>query len=227
MPAEGDEVLDHRSLGLYVVTSSAVAPGRDHRAVAEAAIGGGADAVQLRAPELDDDELLPLATTLAAICREAGVLFVVNDRLDVAVASGAEGVHLGQRDDLLGARERLGPNGVLGISVGDADEARVAETAGADYLGVTVWATPTKPDAVPGELDGLRAIVGATALPVVGIGGIGVANAPLVIAAGAAGVAVVSAVAAADDPVSAVRELAAVVRSAESIRAESIREGCS
>lgn len=200
------------------MTSSGLSSDRGHRDVALAAIEGGASAVQLRAPELQDDDLLPLATELAAQCRTAGVLFVVNDRLDVALASGADGVHLGQRDDLGHARARIGKDGVLGISVNDVEEARAAEAAGADYLGVTVWATPTKPGAVPHDLDGLRAIVGATALPVVGIGGIEAANAGRVIAAGAAGVAVVSAVATADDPVDATRQLAAAVLSAMSIR---------
>ena len=209
-------MLDRRSLGVYVVTSTGLSSGRDHRDVALAAIEGGANAIQLRAPELHDDELLPLATEIAALCRDAGVLFVVNDRLDVALASGAEGVHLGQRDDLDRARARLGEDGVMGISVDDVEEAWAAEAVGADYLGVTVWTTSTKPEAVAHGLEGLRAIVGATALPVVGIGGIDAVNAGQVIAAGAAGVAVVSAVAAADDPVGATRQLVEVVRSAVS-----------
>lgn len=211
-------MLDRRSLGVYVVTG--LARGRDHRAVALAAIEGGADAIQLRAPELGDDDLLSLASEIAAACRERGVLFVVNDRVDVALESGADGAHLGQGDDVDGARARLGTERVLGISVGDVAEARAAEAAGADYLGVTVWSSPTKPEALPRDLDGLREIVAATELPVVGIGGIGPANAGLVIAAGAAGVAVVSAVAAAADPVAATRDLAAAVRDAVSRRKE-------
>jgi thiamine-phosphate pyrophosphorylase len=211
-------VLDRRSLSVYVVTSTGLSLGRDHRDVALAAIEGGASAIQLRAPELQDADLLPLATELAVRCRKVGVLFVVNDRLDVALASGADGVHLGQRDDFDHARARIGEHSVLGMSVDDVEEARAAEAAGADYLGVTVWATPTKPEAVPHDLAVLRAIVGATALPVVGIGGIEALNAGQVIAAGAAGVAVVSAVAAADDPVGATRQLAAAVLSVLSIR---------
>jgi thiamine-phosphate pyrophosphorylase len=211
-------MLDRRSLRVDVVTSTGLAPRRGHRDVALAAIEGGASAIQLRGPELQDEDLLPLATELAVLCREAGVLFVVNDRLDVALASEADGVHLGQGDRLDGARQRIGVNGVLGISVSDVEEARRAEAAGADYLGVTVWATSTKPGAVPHDLDGLAAIVAGTALPVVGIGGIKAANARLVIAAGAAGVAVVSAVAGAEDPVRATRELVAAVRGAVSIQ---------
>ena len=206
------------SLGVYVITSSGHASGRDHRDVGLAAIRGGADAVQLRAPELSNEELLTLATELAGACRAAGVLFVVNDRVDVAVASGAGGAHVGQDDRLEDARERLGSGRVLGISVGTPEQARAAEAAGADYLGVTVWSTPTKPEAVPIGLDGLRAVVRVTSLPVVGIGGIDASNARRVLGAGAVGVAVVSAVGASPDPVAATRELVEVVRAQASVR---------
>jgi thiamine-phosphate pyrophosphorylase len=203
--------MDPRTLGVYVVTSGAFGTDRDHRSLARAAIDGGATAVQLRAPELDDEMLLPLAIELAAACRDAGVLFVVNDRLDVALESDAAGVHLGQHDDPHDARRRMGAGRVLGVSVGDVDEAVAAERAGADYLGMTVWSTPTKPDAEPRGLEGLGAVVEATMLPVVGIGGIFASNAALVLEAGAAGFAVISAVAAAADPVAATRSLADVV----------------
>ncbi len=211
IPAEGVDMFDPGTLGVYVVTSAAFGPGRDHRTVANAAIEGGATAVQLRAPELDDDALLPLASELAKVCRGADVLFIVNDRLDVALESGAAGVHLGQEDDPADARRRLGVDRVLGVSVAGADEAVAAERAGADYLGVTVWSTPTKPDAVPRGLEGIGEVVEVTALPVVGIGGIFASNAMLVLEAGAAGVAVISAVAAATDPVAATRTLTGVV----------------
>jgi thiamine-phosphate diphosphorylase len=211
MPAEGVDMFDPGMLGVYVVTSGAFGPGRDHRTVARAAIEGGATAVQLRAPELDDDALLPLASELAAECRSAEVLFIVNDRLDVALESGAAGVHLGQDDDPQSARRELGVDRVLGLSVGGVGEAIVAERAGADYVGVTVWSTPTKPEAEPRGLEGLGDVVEATALPVVGIGGIFATNATLVLEAGAAGVAVISAVAGAADPVAATRTLAGVV----------------
>jgi thiamine-phosphate diphosphorylase len=211
MPAEGGDMLDPRTLRIYVVTSAAFGPDRDHRAVALAAIDGGATAVQLRAPELDDDALLPFASDLAAVCRDAGVLFVVNDRLDVALESGAAGVHLGQADDPSGARRRLGAGRVLGVSVGDPDEATAAARAGADYLGMTVWTTPTKPEAEPRGLGGLADVVRATALPVVGIGGVSASNIASVLETGAAGGAVISAVAAAADPVAATRDLVDIV----------------
>jgi thiamine-phosphate pyrophosphorylase len=203
--------LDPRSLGVYVVTSSGLVAGRGHREVALAAIEGGATAIQLRDKEASDAELLPLAEELAARCREAGALFVVNDRVGLAIASGAAGLHVGQRDEVVRLRERIERDVVLGVSVGTPDEARVAEEAGADYLGVTVWPTPTKADAVPLGPEGLREIVAATSLPVVGIGGIGPSNAAEVLAAGASGVAVVSAIGAAEDPVAATRLLAEVV----------------
>ena len=101
-------MMDPRTLGVYVVTSGAFGPDRDHRSLARAAIDGGATAVQLRAPELDDEALLPLAIELAAACRDAGVLFVVNDRLEVALESDAAGVHLGQHDDPHDARAATG-----------------------------------------------------------------------------------------------------------------------
>ena len=209
------------NLDVYVVTSSGLWPGRGHRDVAIAAIEGGASAVQLRAPELDSDHTaaVRLAAELAARCCRAGVLFVVNNRIDVAIESGADGAHVGQGDDPGRARERLGPERVLGVSVEDPEQARAAEATGADYLAVTVWATPTKPEARPVGLEGLRTIAGATALPVLGIGGVGPANAEEVIAAGAAGVAVVSAVGSAPDPEAATRGLAETVRAAKAGRA--------
>jgi thiamine-phosphate pyrophosphorylase len=204
------EALDPRALGVYVITSAEFF-GRGHLDVAAAAIEGGATALQLRAPELGDDDLLLLATDLASRCRASGVLFVVNDRVDVAVAAGADGAHVGQHDDPAGARERLGAGRVLGISVRDAGEGRFAARAGADYLGVTVWPSATKPEAVAGGVAAVREVAVAVDVPVVGIGGIDPANAELVLAAGAAGVAVISAVAAAPDPAAVVRALRGVV----------------
>jgi thiamine-phosphate pyrophosphorylase len=201
---------DPRAPGLLVLTSASLVPGRGHGDVARSAIAGGATAVQLRAPELEDDELFLLASELGVQCRAAGVGFFVNNRPDLAVAAGADGVHVGQRDDPLTARRRLGPGLCLGVSVGDLRQARAASSAGADYVAVTVWTTDTKPDAVPRGLDVLAEIA-AAGIPVVGIGGIDAHNAADVLDAGAAGVAVISAVAAAPDPVAATRELRAAL----------------
>ena len=202
--------LDPRSLRVYVVTSAEGVPGRTHRDVAVRAIEGGATAVQLRAPELGDDDLRALARELRERCARDGVLFVVNDRPDIARQVGADGVHVGRDDAPLEARGIFG-DGVLGISVDTPAEAADAARAGADYLGVTVFATGTKTDARPLGLEGLRRIVDATDLPVVAIGGIDASNARDVLEAGAAGVAVVSAVGAAPDPVVATRRLVAAV----------------
>jgi thiamine-phosphate pyrophosphorylase len=202
---------DPSALGVYVVTSANLVPGRTHRDVALAAIDGGASAVQLRAPELDDDGLRALAADLAERCADAGVLFVVNDRVAIAAEAGA-GAHVGQADEPARARAVLGGDPVLGVSVDDAEDALAAADAGADYLGVTVWPTATKPDARPRGLTGLREVVDAVSLPVVAIGGIDATNAHQVLGVGVAGVAVVSAVAAADDPVAATRRLVEAVR---------------
>jgi thiamine-phosphate pyrophosphorylase len=216
-PASGPRDLTAQ-LGVYIVTGTDPRRGRGHLDVALAAIAGGADAVQLRAPELTDDELLPLARTLAARCATAGVLFVVNDRLDVAVDSGAAGVHLGQDDDYATARSRLGADRLLGVSVATVADVSAAEAAGADYLGVTVWPSPTKPEAIAVGLAGLRAVTAITKLPVVGIGGIVAGNAEQVLGAGATGVAVSSAVNRAEEPAAAVRRLATIVRRCRTLR---------
>jgi thiamine-phosphate pyrophosphorylase len=202
--------VDPRALRVYVVTSARFA-GRSHRDVAMAALEGGAGAVQLRAPDLPDDELIAVGSELARACADANVLFIVNDRPEIAVKVGAGGAHVGRGDDPSEARRLLGSDRVLGMSVDGASQAREAEDLGADYLGVTVWATPTKPEAVPRGLGLVRAISAGSALPIVGIGGIDATNAASVIDAGAAGVAVISAVAADPDPIEATRELAHVV----------------
>jgi thiamine-phosphate pyrophosphorylase len=209
--------IDPERLRVHVISSSGLVPGRGHIEVADAAIEGGADVVQLRAPELSDQELLSVATEIERRCRRGHVLFVVNDRIDIAVAVEAGGAHVGQGDHPESARQRLGPRGVLGISVATPDQAEAAERAGADYVGVTVFATPTKPEAVPIGLDGLRSIVESTSLRVVGVGGIDPSNARKVLATGAVGVAVISAVGSASDPVVATRRLVEAVRAAESV----------
>jgi thiamine-phosphate diphosphorylase len=218
MRAEGTMgAIDPERLRVHVITSSGLVPGRGHVEVAKAAIEGGADVVQLRARELSDDELLSVARQIVRSCRRAEVLFLLNDRIDIAIAVGAGGAHVGQGDHPETARERLGPRGVLGISVATPEQADAAARAGADYVGVTVFATPTKPEAVPIGLDGLRVIFEATSLPVVGVGGIEPSNARKVLAAGATGVAVVSAVGTAPDPVKATQELVEVVRADASV----------
>lgn len=195
---------------VYVITDSHRSRGRSHREIAEAAVRGGATALQLRMKEEPARVMVETAREIAALCRAAGVTFIVNDRVDVALAAGADGVHVGQ-DDLPArdARALLGEDLLLGVSAATEDEAVAAWRSGADYLGVgAVYATATKADAgAPVGLERIRAICRAVPIPVVGIGGITVEGAAEVIRAGAAGVAVVTAVTLAEDVAAATRRL--------------------
>jgi thiamine-phosphate pyrophosphorylase len=192
------------ALGVYVVTDERLAGGRPLVAIVRAALRGGAHAIQLR-----------------ALTQQAGALFIVNDRADLAVALDADGVHVGE-DDLPPelARRIVGPRRIVGVSTNSVEAALAAQQAGADYLGVgTIYPTTTKADA--GEAVGpamVAAIKARVTLPIVGIGGIRAENAAAVIEAGADGVAVVGAVIAAADPEAAARELSVVVASARQRR---------
>lgn len=208
-----------RVCGLYVVTDATLVPGRTHLEVARAALAGGAAVVQLRDKQRDAGDLLPEARAIAAACRAAGALFLVNDRVDLAAACGADGVHLGQTDlPVAAARALLGPERLVGVSVENADQVAAAEAEGADYLGVgAIYGSTTKSDAGPPVgPEQLRRLRPLTLLPLVAIGGITAARIPEVRAAGADAVAVVGAVAAADDPAGAARELAELIRKAPS-----------
>jgi thiamine-phosphate pyrophosphorylase len=196
---------------LYVITAGPEqARGRSHIAIADAAIRGGATAIQLRMKEAPARVMLDTARVIASRCRDAGVTFIVNDRVDVALASGADGVHVGQ-DDLpaADARALLGTSPFLGVSAATGEEARDAAGAGADYLGVgSIYATATKADA--GAAVGparIAEIAAACDVPVVGIGGITLETAAEVIRAGASGIAVITAVTMAEDMAGATRRL--------------------
>lgn len=203
-------------LGLYIVTQADPARGFGHMEVAAAALEGGADAIQLRGKELGGRELHGLALRMGdAIGRSpAGGLFFVNDRIDVAMAAKADGVHLGQEDvPARAARSLMSAGMILGISATTVEEALAAREDGADYLGVgPVFATPSKDDAAPPiGLEGLKRIREAVELPIVAIGGIDADNARRVFDAGADGIAVISAVTGAEDMTVAVRELRLLV----------------
>jgi len=195
---------------VYVITDSHQARGRSHREIAEAAIRGGATAVQLRMKDEPARVMLEAAREIAPLCRAAGVAFIVNDRVDVALISGADGVHVGQ-DDLPArdVRALMGPRALIGVSAATVEEGEAAERMGADYLGVgAVYPTGTKPDAgAPVGLARLGEIRRAVRLPLVGIGGITADNAAAVIRAGASGVAVITAVTMAKDMAAATRRL--------------------
>jgi thiamine-phosphate pyrophosphorylase len=185
--------------------------------VVEAAVRGGAGAVQLREKNCGTRDFVDLGRALKRLLAPLDIPLIVNDRLDVALAIGAAGVHIGQRDlDYGSARRLLGPHAVIGLSVETVDQARVAESLDADYLGVgPVFSTPTKPDAAPAlGLAGLARVRAVSRHALVAIGGIGVANARQAIESGADGVAVVSAICAAGDPGRAARELRQAVDAA-------------
>ena len=176
--------------------------------------GPGGCAVQVRAQEATDRDAFALTVRVLEVAHPAGVPVLVDDRVDVALAAGADGVHLGATDLPLGSVRALVPRGfVIGATARDAATARAAESAGADYLGVgPAHATCTKPG-LPTPLGpaGVAAVVAATALPVVAIGGIDPARVPALLAVGAHGVAVVAAVSTAPDPAAAVAGLLAAL----------------
>ena len=204
-------------LSVYLITDRALCGTRGVVETVRRAIAGGATMVQLRDPQAKTRALIDEAQALVALLRPAGVPFIVNDRVDVALAAGADGVHLGQSDmSVADARVLMGPEPLLGLSITSEADLAASDLAGVDYLGVgPVFPTPTKSDAAPAiGLAGLKTIVAKTNLPIVAIGGLNAANAAQVIAAGADGVAVVSAICAAPDAAEAARQLAVLVESA-------------
>ncbi|MFQ5840327.1 MAG: thiamine phosphate synthase [Candidatus Methylomirabilales bacterium] len=196
--------------GLVVVTDRHQTSGRPLPEVINEALGAGARVFQLREKDLPSLSLFHLAEELLRQIEPFGGLLMINDRLDVALAAGAHGVHLARTSLPPGvARELLGPDHLLGVSCHDAAEVEEAEMAGADFafLG-PVFETPSKlPFGPPLGLDRFRAICRARGLPLFAIGGISAERVPLVRAAGGRGVAVVSGVLAAPDVPAAVRAL--------------------
>lgn len=189
--------------GLYLVTDRSLSAPRTIEETVRAALPGGVTVVQLREKDCTTREFLLLARRLLAILRPIGVPLIINDRLDVAIAAGADGVHLGQSDlPYREARSMLGPEAIIGLSVETREQAREAEEWDIDYLAASpVFSTPTKTDtASPWGLAGLSSLLKLTRHPLVAIGGINRANAESVLQAGADGIAVVSAICAAPDP---------------------------
>ena len=199
---------------LYLVTDRGLARGRSTLAIVQAAVRGGTTCVQLREKECSTREFIEQAVTLKEYLKAQGVPLIINDRVDVAQAVRADGVHLGQRDmPLPMAKEILGNSMIIGISAESLEDAVAAQKGGADYLGVSpIYATPTKADTAPPlGLEGLREIRKRVRIPLVGIGGLNRQNSADVIRNGADGVAVVSAIVAADDPEAAARDLRQVI----------------
>lgn len=203
--------------GLYLVTDRGLAGDRPLEEVVLAAVEGGAGVVQLREKELATREFVESARRLKALLEPRGIPLIVNDRVDVALAAGADGVHLGQEDMAYpDARALLGPDAIIGLSVETPEDVREAEGFDVDYLGVSpIFPTPTKSDTKGAwGLDGLAEVRRMSRHRLVAIGGLNATNAADAIRAGADAVAVVSAICAAADPRRAAEELAAVVDAA-------------
>lgn len=196
--------------GLYLVTDRGCCGGRPLESIVAQALAGGVRCVQLREKDLPTRPFLELARNLKALLAPQGVPLIINDRLDIALASGADGVHVGQEDmPVAELRRFLGPKAIIGLSVETWEDVEQAQDLPVDYLGVSpVFPTPTKTDTkAPWGLDGLARIRCFSRHPLVAIGGIHAGNAALVVRAGAAGLAVVSAICASEDPEAAAREL--------------------
>ena len=199
-----------QALRLYLVTDQASAGGRTLADVVAAAVQGGVSCVQLREKQLNTRDFVAQALVMKALLTPLNIPLVINDRIDVALACAAQGVHLGQGDmPVAQARRLLPPEVFIGWSVETMEDVVRSASLPVDYLGVSpIHVTPTKADTqAPWGLEGLRKVRSATALPLVAIGGIHVDNARAVLSAGADGLAVVSALCAALDPCAAAAAL--------------------
>jgi thiamine-phosphate pyrophosphorylase len=194
---------------LYVVTDRTWLNGKTLSSQAEAALGAGATCIQLREKELPFEDFLAEAVRIRAIANRYGVPFIVNDSIQVALASGADGVHVGQGDrPTAEARRLIGEGKILGVSAQTVEQAVSAERSGADYIGVgAVFSTSTKLDADAVSMDTLKEICRSVSIPVVAIGGITAENIAALSGSGIDGVAVVSAVFSRPDIAGATREL--------------------
>lgn len=203
---------DKRHMLLYAVTDRAWTGKQTLYDQVEAALKGGVTCVQLREKELDETAFLQEAKELCALCRRYGVPFLVNDNVEIAIACGADGIHVGQEDLAAGeVRRRVGENMILGVSVHTVEEAFQAVRDGADYLGLgAVFPTSTKTDVEQMSNETLRAICDAVDVPIVAIGGINRGNILKLAGSGVDGVALVSAIFSAEDIEGACRELRAL-----------------
>jgi thiamine-phosphate pyrophosphorylase len=199
---------------LHVITDLTVQSRFSHEELAELACAGGADVIQLRDKRLDDESFLPIARRVREICTRYGATFIVNDRVGIARAAGADGVHVGRADaSIPHARAALESGAIVGTSAGSLDDARLAERAGPDYVGFGhIFPTTSKvKGTAPVGLDALAGVCARISTPIIAIGGITAANAGEVMRAGAWGVAVIAAVCAAPDPRAATATLREIV----------------
>jgi thiamine-phosphate pyrophosphorylase len=205
--------MDVWSLRLYLCTDNALLKGRNLLEAVEEAISGGVTIVQLREKELSGKEFFYLAREMLSLTSRYNVPLIINDRLDIALAVGAAGVHLGQDDLPLAAARRITEKDfIIGVSAHNREEALAAEQDGADYLGTgAMFPTGTKADAGVIGPRRLAAVASTVKIPVVGIGGIGSGNIAEVMTSGAAGAAVISAILSRDDIHGAAAELRVII----------------
>lgn len=203
-------------LRLYLVTDRDLSCGRPLADVVEAAVRGGVTMVQLREKECSSREFLELALEMKSLLAPYHVPLIINDRLDIALACDAEGLHIGQSDlPYEVARRLLGPGKIIGLSVESVQDALDANSLDVDYIGISpVYSTSTKTDTAPAlGLDGVREITTVSRHPSVGIGGVNMKTAEAVVEAGADGISVVSAIMSAPDPEKAASALLRIVDS--------------
>lgn len=205
-------------LSVYLVTNSELSLGRPVTQIVQNAVDGGATVVQLREKELDTRAFFELAKALKELLSPAGIPLIINDRMDIALAAKADGIHVGQSDMPVEiVRTYMGEETIIGLSVESLEDALAANELDIDYIGISpVYTTPTKAELTSGlGLEGVKEITDACKFPSVGIGGIYAGNAGEIIKSGADGVAVVSAICSADDPEAATRSLVEQVDSAK------------
>ncbi|WP_400256672.1 thiamine phosphate synthase [Candidatus Methanomassiliicoccus intestinalis] len=209
-----------RDYSLYVLTDEHLSRRKSHVELARLAAEGGADVIQLRDKHLESRQLYETALEISKICRQHDVLFIVNDRVDIALAAKADGVHVGQGDIPAAVlRKFVPPDFIIGVSAGTAEEALRAEKDGADYVALSpVFDTSSKDDAGRGRgIEELKKMKQAVSIPVLAIGGINQDNIKEVIAAGADGAAVISAVVSQEDVTAAAASLKRLITEARGI----------
>ncbi len=200
---------DKKDLLLYAVTDRSWLNGQTLYEQVEQALKGGVSFLQLREKELEEQAFLEEAKVIQELCKKYQVPFLINDNVELAASIGADGVHVGQSDMAAGAaREKLGPDRIIGVSARTVEEALEAQRQGADYLGVgAVFPTGSKADAVEVDHQVLKEICSAVEIPVIAIGGIGRDNVDQLKGSGICGIAVISAIFAQNDIEAAAREL--------------------
>ena len=213
---------------LYLVTDKKLSLGRSNIEIIEAAIDGGVTVVQLREKELGGREFYEEALKVKAILKEWHIPLIINDRVDIAMAVRADGVHIGQDDlPVIAVRPLVGSEMIIGVSIFTPEEARLAEQMGADYVGLSpIFVTATKPELNRQiGIEGIPAIRQACGIPLVGIGSMNESNAFEVISAGLDGVAVVSGIVSQNDVISAAKAIKAEVMRAKGLFLDGIEPG--